>query len=436
MLLYTSQLHLGMPLASPTPKTRRRRPFLTLQAKKTAAGKQSETREDRMFKQMIPAHAFEGFGDGRVIFRKGDDVVLHSSHDETDDVWVGRILHIRTTQEYKETVVEVQWYWSRNDIAKCARNFDPSQCAPFERLLSDHRNYVSPYSFEGPRDFFIRARYQHHRRIIKPQLGAQTCFCQQAYNPFPTPAPSTTTDAGGGIELIPGPPDTPDVMHFCPSSKCRTWYHRSCLLTKRHGHAALPAEAPSPKEASVDTLPAQTRGLRLLAVSPDDEVLFTTFEYFYEPESHEEHTLTDTIVAHLPPGLCTVAQSPIIRYPHGRREFATGNVSDVVLARRFVYDAVQHRGCASDSPRFGALVARVLAAETEQERRLYTGTKSADEDYVYVGFLEELCVQLEEFGMLASPRKAYWEEKSRLYAEMGEVLAGPAFLCPKCRGAI
>lgn len=86
-------------------------------------------------------------------------------------------------------------------------------------------------------------------------------------------------------------------MHFCPSLSCRKWYHTSCLLTKQRMLLSLPAEAQDPKHNVIDPLPAQTRNLRLLAVNPDEEVPFTTFEFFYEPESHDGFTFTATVLS-------------------------------------------------------------------------------------------------------------------------------------------
>ncbi|KAI0634559.1 hypothetical protein C8Q77DRAFT_1157366 [Trametes polyzona] len=315
--------------------------------------------------------------------------MLHSVHIDTADVWIGRILKIRTAPDHSDTLVKVGWYWSRNDVAKHAKTFDASQCAPLERILSDDYDYVSPYSFERvvyvheydetsldpplltPDDLFVRAKFLHRKRVIKvgvahfvfyeqgsrawhnlvrvfepPALGADTCFCQQAYNPFPSlPLPMSAED-----EMMTAPPQVDlDIMHFCPAAACRKWYHASCLLSRQAVLASLPAESQGAGQSLIDTLPPQTRGLRLLAVNPDEEVLFTTLEYFYEPESQQEIHCTDdlplsealellsrspAIIGHLPPGLLVVAQSPIIRFPNGPDEFAVGNVSDVVLARR------------------------------------------------------------------------------------------------------
>lgn len=48
--------------------------------------------------------------------------MLHSTWDETDDVWIGRVLQIRTTPDHRNTLVKVRWYWSRNDVAKHAKS--------------------------------------------------------------------------------------------------------------------------------------------------------------------------------------------------------------------------------------------------------------------------------------------------------------------------
>ena len=71
-----------------------------------------------------------------------------------------------------------------------------------------------------------------------------------------------------------------DLMHFCPSLKCRKWYHSSCLEVM---------------QGNLDELPLETRNLRLLANNPDEEVLFVDFGYFYEKEAHEGMMLTDMV---------------------------------------------------------------------------------------------------------------------------------------------
>ncbi|KAI0634561.1 hypothetical protein C8Q77DRAFT_1157367 [Trametes polyzona] len=294
--------------------------------------------------------------------------MLHSVHIDTADVWIGRILKIRTAPDHSDTLVKVGWYWSRNDVAKHAKTFDASQCAPLERILSDDYDYVSPYSFERvvyvheydetsldpplltPDDLFVRAKFLHRKRVIKvgvahfvfyeqgsrawhnlvrvfepPALGADTCFCQQAYNPFPSlPLPMSAED-----EMMTAPLGHHALL---PSSGLPKVVPRLLSPVPPGGARLSPRRVARRGQSLIDMLPPQTRGLRLLAVNPDEEVLFTTFEYFYEPESQQEVHRTDdlplsealellsrspAIIGHLPPGLLAVAQSPIIRFSNG-----------------------------------------------------------------------------------------------------------------------
>ena len=57
------------------------------------------------------------------------------------------------------------------------------------------------------------------------------------------------------------------------------------------------------------------------------------------------------IIEHLPPALLTIAQYPIFRSAGVPDGFAIGSVADAVLARRFVYTAVDHDGPPGRSPR-------------------------------------------------------------------------------------
>ncbi|KAI0672133.1 hypothetical protein C8Q78DRAFT_1068749 [Trametes maxima] len=429
--------------------------------KKTTASRQFEEKkeEDLVFASMAPVGAFDGgYTLRKVLFRKGDDVQLNSSCDDTDDVWIGRICQIRTSPaDPRNTLVKIRWYWSRNDIETYVKTFNRSQCAPYERILSDDYDYVSPYAFQevvyvheynessldppalGPRDLFVRTALLHRRKTLKPPLGVDTCLCQVAYNPFPT---SVTTS-----------PVEHDPMHFCPSLHCRKWYHVSCLKNT---------------QGLLDNLPAATRDLRLLAVNPDEEVLYPTFSYFYEKESqedvvyssavtlHEALTMlgrSPSILTHLPAALLTIAQLPIVRCPGAPAGFAIGNVADVVLARRLVYAAVQHNGAPSADPRVRSLVDACVAAQEKAAQCSFDldfdfgfgfgsgfgdGAGSGVKDGAYVELLQRVCDELAvgEYATLAEPRVAYWEERVREYAQVGELFGGPAFVCPQCRGAI
>ncbi|KAI0772998.1 hypothetical protein BD413DRAFT_612463 [Trametes elegans] len=425
-------------------------------AKKAAAYRRQE---DTAFLQMVPAGALAvdvlfidrecpgGYTFRTVTFRKGDDVILNSeSCDGTDDVWVGRISQIRTSQDRKETLVKIRWYWSRNDIAKHIKTFDISQCAPLERVLSDDYDYVSPYTLSevirvhrynehtldpptlSPDDFFVRTTLLRSRKLLKPALGSGTCFCEQAYNPFP---PTNALPAMLSLSV------TRDVMHFCPNPNCRRWHHTSCLTVTSNLH---------------DALPLVTRGLRLLAVNPDEEVLYAAFAYFYEAESQDEICDTDgvsvhraldllgrspDILAHLPESLLRIAQMPIVRCAGAPFGLAVGNVADVVLARRLVYAAVQHGGLPERDPRFFGLLMREQVRDSARVgTRLACGLMSPAEEEEEVAHLEALCDELAGFETLALPYNPYWDRREEVYKAMGWMFEGLPFVCPQCRGAI
>ncbi|KAI0329779.1 hypothetical protein GY45DRAFT_1304152 [Cubamyces sp. BRFM 1775] len=426
---------------------------------------QAKTEEDLEFAQMIPAYGFVvdvlyidpgrlgGYTFKPVKFRKGDDVTLNSPYDDTEDVWVGRISQIRTNPDLHKTLVKVRWYWSRNDISQQFKSFNSSQCAPFERILSDHYDYVEPYAFQAvthvyeydegsldppslhSRDLFMRtnlalANLPMNKRTLQfqPPLGHETCLCELTYNPFP---PRTYFNSPEGVAATHEPVGPEDLMHFCPSLRCRKWYHSSCLGLMHD---------------NLDKLPPETRNLRLLANNPDEEVLFVLFGYFYEKEAHEDMMLTDMvtiheallmldrspeIIAHLPASLLAIAQSPIIRCAGAPAGFAIGNVADVVLARRFVYTAVLNSG----DPRMSAKFAELLVREQVHESvPFWTGIEESSCDLV--AHWQELTKELEEFGTLASPYEKYWDRRVEEYKGLVELFNGPAFKCPQCQGAI
>ncbi|KAL7284789.1 hypothetical protein ACG7TL_002096 [Trametes sanguinea] len=436
------------------------------------------TEEDIAFSQMVPAGAFDvevllmdpqihgGYTYRRVVFRKGDDVVLNSDFDDTEDVWIGRISQIRCNDR-QEVMVKVCWYWSRNDVAKEIKSFRTSQCAPYERVLSDHYDYISPYAFQavvvvheydersldppmlGPCDLFVRTQFMHRKKAFKPPLGAETCICQVAYNPFPSSTPLVSSE---GMDIDSASlSENRDVMHFCPSLNCRKWYHTSCLLASNN----------------LDLLPAQTHGLRLLAVTPDEEALFATFEYFYEQESAEDMSNTDQvslqkalvmldrspeIVTHLPPSLLAVAQLPIVRSagaPHG---FAIGNVADVVLARRLVYDAIQNSGDPACTNTFLEILARTEAfyrapftppaTHDPTDAAFWASLQTAisphhlESEQEFAARVALVGEELEGLGLLATPYAPYWERREQEYRQLEALFTGPSFVCPQCRGCI
>ncbi|EJF59878.1 hypothetical protein DICSQDRAFT_162264 [Dichomitus squalens LYAD-421 SS1] len=367
-----------------------------------------------------------------VLFKTGDDVILNSPYDGTHDIWIGHISQIRANQDRTEAIAKVRWYWSRNDVAAYIKSFKPENYSPYERILSDDYDYVAPYAFQGRLSCIVRSKSRSSPHLDK------------------------------------------DPMHFCPRLDCRTWYHSSCL----------------PHLNAVDVVaPPSTRGIRLLAVDPDSEAPFVLFGHFCEPESRdlvpestEQMTVHEvlelwgrhrSILSHLPPSLLTIAQSPIVRCSGASNGWAIGNVADVVLARRFVYAAIEHDGAPEASEKWYELLKRErarqedlfwltqgrtidvdIAMNCERDHEIHqpgghelwgglwdglqTGTAgegiSTQPDEVTA--LEGLCEDLAQFDLLASVYVPYWERRAREFEAAAELLSGPAFVCPQCRSAI
>ena len=85
-------------------------------------------------------------------------------------------------------------------------------------------------------------------------------------------------------------------------------------------------------------------------------------------EALELWTRKPSILAHLPPALLLIAQCPILRRSGASGGWAIGNVADVVLARRFVYAALAHRGAPEAGIQFRALGERERGRREELER--------------------------------------------------------------------
>ncbi|KAI1792725.1 hypothetical protein LXA43DRAFT_918496 [Ganoderma leucocontextum] len=430
--------------------------------------------EDMEFELMDSVYAFSvdvletdtndstGLRYRNVVFKTGDDVILNSNFDNTDDIWLGQISQIRTTRDKTKTLVKVRWYWSRNDVAGLIKSFNWTKCSPYERILSDDYDYVSPYAFQG------------------------TSKCA-----------SNLADKFQDLTPHFRPSEPPDTMHFCPSLNCRKWYHSNCLAVMQH----------------IDTTShPSTRRIRLLANDPDSEAPFVMFGHFSEPESREivpdsteQMSIYDalelwtrkrSILAHLPPSLLAIAQSPIVRSAGAPGGWAIGNVADVVLARRFVYAAVEHGGPPQHSAKFFELLKRERARQEDifwlAQRRSGDGTVDSTEmmdvdmdvgigiasdhgkrrvstsrqcqwgglwdglkedsdcsdggrtlsltgkekEPDEVSALEGLCEDLGQFELLASVYVPYWERRWQKFEEAAVLLDSPDFVCPQCRSAI
>ena len=184
-----------------------------------------------------------------------------------------------------------------------------------------------------------------------------------------------------------------------------------------------------------------------------------------------------TVLSHLPPSLLAIAQSPIVRCSGAPNGWAIGNVSDVVLARRFVYSAIEHNGPVVATSKWFELLRR---EHTRQEdlfwltQQKLVNPKSAMDygrdrengrctptDHPLWGdlwggvdknvegdaevtsalrdetaALEGLCEDLARFDLLASVYAPYWERRAKEFDAAAELLDSPPFVCPQCRSAI
>ncbi|EFI27536.1 hypothetical protein CC1G_15573 [Coprinopsis cinerea okayama7 len=263
----------------------------------------------------------------------GEDTPSH-------DYWVARIRDIRARVDEvgeNEVWVRVQWYYGPSDVAGVLKSFNTKPCGKYERILSDHFDYVAPEAFnevvnvhqlrdddpEQPyidRDsFYSRYEIERQARRLKPKPGTNSCVCAKPYNP--------------------DDPSEASLMHFCPRPRCRKWYHRTCLV----------------KQGSRETCTARSRSLRLISTSPDDDQPMSLSERIPMPpskrtrHSHGGNGTTksddvDPTVAsaldQVPDGLVLVSEQPIVRGALYERGGVSGNVRAVVNARRLVYEAL------------------------------------------------------------------------------------------------
>lgn len=151
-----------------------------------------------------------------------------------------------------------------------------------------------------------------------------------------------------------------------------------------------------------------------------------------------------TILLHLPDSLLQIAQCPIVRCAGAPDGWAIGNVADVVLARRFVYAAVEYSGRPECSPQYYQLLER---EEARQEQLLLSrhgsptavsadSSETCKSDPDEFDAMADLCADLMTFDLLASVYPLYWDQRLEEYKEMGWLFGRPDFLCPGCGSAI
>lgn len=188
-------------------------------------------------------------------------------------------------------------------------------------------------------------------------------------------------------------------------------------------------------------------------------------------EALSSMSISPNILSHLPPALIRIAQMPIVRCPQAGASWAiSGNLREVVLARRFVYAAFENAGVGQTwSEKINELFQLVNALQIqrddvdrntsneiqgsasrmmEEDSELPSATETKDthptqEDVLLAAerkFLEDLrqlCNGMSKFTLLASPYVPYWEQRQEeLEAHTDSWIEGPALICPQCHGAL
>ncbi len=209
-----------------------------------------------------------------------------------------------------------------------------------------------------------------------------------------------------------------DTMHYCPRPKCNgRWYHRSCLVNRGY----------------VERLPtafAGDRSVRFLAVNPDANEIESTFKQFVArrlppedassyksepvPLSSPNHPLSSLLESlHLPMELIQAAAQPIIRRPSMGVFSIAGNVKEVVLARRLVYQKLNG--------------AEQILDKINGVQELDSGSASLD-----------IWNTLSDASILASPYPPYWKRLAQhgLQDILHDRNLSPPIICPQCGSPI
>lgn len=235
---------------------------------------------------------------------------------------------------------------------------------------------------------------------------------------------------------------TLDVMHMCPRPQCKClWYHQSCLV--RAGYIDYDPDAY-----------VGDRRTRLLAANPDSDDLHPAFVEFSDLKSNHtgrappapDHTqepsqvklegissglgsLPTSVAArleHLPPELVQIAAQPIVRCPVPPKllsdprlgVFSTaGTVKEVVLARRFVYQALE--GGHDKLQQLCAQLSRLSHDPALEDHNIWREAR-------------------ETIRVFASPRKEYWQRRASLMEPifLQQLDQCPPVFCPQCFNAI
>lgn len=204
-----------------------------------------------------------------------------------------------------------------------------------------------------------------------------------------------------------------DYMHFCPRPRCSKWFHEACLLHYAKSHSQNTNFIGSP-------------AVRRLAVDPDKSILHPRLARFtYQRPGRGKHAsdLDDPLSPQdvlaqalgpdaeltLPASLIAIASMPIVRRAGSGTSSIAGNMRDILLARRLVFQELE--GGFEDLIRLDSCLTEGWAHTERLQASVwrFLGTQR----------------------ILAAPRVAYWDGALQ---RMTGLLKRPTLHCPDCSG--
>ncbi|KAK7042213.1 BAH domain-containing protein [Favolaschia claudopus] len=274
-------------------------------------------------------HSFSVGDTARVLpYGREDDDTL-----ERHEFWVCTIIDVRAETE-DEVWAMVEWYYSAADVLKFDKKFDVSHCGPYERLKSSHTDCIASHCFDG----LASVKSYNETDLHQEPIVTGDFYYRYTINTLDgsiSPKPSSSCVCGRLSNPADRNPES--VMHFCPQSTCRRYFHRGCIAsTSRQSSlyrihflladpdTGLPLSHSSTSKTS-STESAKKRPRRNHTPSSAPTVADTTAAF-------------ELLIAELPQPLLLAAAQAMVR---GGAHGVTGNVSAVAAARRVVCGALK-----------------------------------------------------------------------------------------------
>ncbi|KAL0578331.1 hypothetical protein V5O48_003645 [Marasmius crinis-equi] len=163
-----------------------------------------------------------------------------------EKMWVAEIVKIKQ-RERDGIWAKVRWYFSPEEAGELVKSLDPTMCGKFERLNSNHFDYIHYTTIDGrldiqplhlsgllireqgsiPRNQMSYYRYSVSKKsrkstlwTIKPRPSDECSLCSKPYAPPDSPF---ARESGTTADLS---------MRVCARSTCMQSYHAACLANK------------------------------------------------------------------------------------------------------------------------------------------------------------------------------------------------------------